>query len=416
MTSPKINWKKFGLIVGFIAIVLLFAFILYYIFFRSFVTPTTPINAVTPSVNKLPPTNINAALPPPVTVVPAGPTPLPTPTITPTPTLSQTATPTGFTSSTPLITTTTMAASIASNGKDLVFYNSSDGKFYRMDNTGKKTPLTDKVFYNVENITWAPNTAKAILEYTDGSKIYYNFDTKEQATLPLQWKDFSFSPGSDKIAFKEMNYEIENRWVSIANPDGTGLQAIESLGSKDADVLITWSPSNQTAALYRESTDATGAKVYFIGLHGENFKALTIDGRDLRAIWSPTGDRLLYSSFSFNSSYNPSLWAANAEGDQIGTRRINFKLATWADKCSFANNTIAYCAVPKNLDSGAGYFPQLADNSPDVIYKLNLDTGAKTKVAEPVGAFSISNLMVSNDEKILYFTDKKTGQIYKIDL
>jgi hypothetical protein len=412
MPWPKINRKKFALIIGFIAIVLIFAFLLYYIFLRPFVAPPTPPPEVVPPA-QLPPTF--GVTPTPSVVVTPPPTP-PAPPVAPPLLISPRATSTGFTASTSLVPKETKGTILAANGQDLLYYEKESGKFFRLDRDGKLSLLTDKLFYNVSEITWAPNTSRTILEYPDGSKIFYDFDTKEQATIPKQWKDFSFSPASDKIVFKEMNYDPDNRWISIASPGGSGLQPIEHLGTKDSDVLVTWSPNNQVVALYRESINANQAEVYFIGLHGENFKSLKVEGQDLRAIWSPEGDRLLYSVFSFNSNYNPSLWAAKAEGEEIGSVRINFKLATWTDKCAFANNTTAYCAAPKTMESGTGYFPELADNIPDLIYKLDLETGIKVKVAEPLGGYTIGKLVVSSDEKYLYFTDKKTNQIYKIDL
>jgi len=414
MALPKINWKKFGLILGFILVVLFLAFIIYYFFFRPLITPSAPTPApVTPVTPTLPPTTI--ITPPGAVVTPPVPGAAPTP-IPPGSQISATATAIGFTAASALISNPTQGLAIASNGRDAVYYEKTSGKFFRLDSSGQTTALTDKTFYNLNKINWAPNTSRAILEYQDGSKVFYDFDTKEQVAIPRQWKDFSFSPDSTKIAFKEMNFDPDNRWVSIANPNGSGLQAVEHLGTQDSDVLVTWSPSNQVVALFRQSVNANQALVYFIGLHEENFKSLKAEGRDLRAIWSPDGSYLLYSVYSFNSNYNPSIWSARALGDTIGEDKINFKLATWADKCAFADNTTVYCAVPKTMDNGTGYFPDLANNTPDIIYKLNLATGAKARVAEPLGGYTISSLTVSKDQKSLYFTDKATGSIYKIDL
>ncbi len=414
MALPKINWKKLALILGFIAVVIVIALILYFVFLQPIVAPVAP--PPPPTAPPPPLANLNVIVtPPPVTVVPppAAPTP---PAIAPPLPISATASPTGFTAITAAVPKETSGVTLAANGQDVLYYDKESSKFFRLDRQGKSTLLSDQAFYNVSKVTWAPNTSAAVLEYADGSKSFYNFLTKEQDPLPSQWKDFSFAPTSDKIAFKEMNFDPENRWVSVANANGSGLRAVENLGTEDSNVLVSWSPNNQVVALFRQSVNADQAQVYFIGLYGENFKSLKVEGRDLRALWSPQGDRLLYSVYSFESNYNPSLWAADAKGDAIGSRRINFKLATWADKCTFADNVTVYCAVPITMDSGTGYFPELADNTPDAIYKLNLDTGAKVKVAQPFGGPTIGTLMISSDQKFLYFTDKNTNQIYKINI
>lgn len=81
---------------------------------------------------------------------------------------------------------------LGSDGK-VQYYNQSDGKFYKIDKDGKVILLSDKVFFSVEDVTWAPGKDKAILEYPDGRKILYNFTTEKQASLPSHWQDFSFS-------------------------------------------------------------------------------------------------------------------------------------------------------------------------------------------------------------------------------
>jgi len=410
----KINWKKLLIIIGFVLLVLAMAFILYYVFFKPLPPPPTPPSPVNVTPPTLPPP-AGLVTPPPVAVVPPVNVTPPAPTITP-PSLSPIASPTGFTTTSSLVRKPTAGVTLASNGVDLLYYEKEAGKFYRVTPDGALTLLTDQVFYNVSKVNWAPNKTKAVLEYPDGSNILYDFETKTQVTLPKQWKDFSFSPDGNKIVFKEINFDPENRWITIANPDGSGRRSIEHLGTVDQNVIIDWSPQGQIAALFYKGYDANRSEVFPIGLYQENFKSLIVEGRDLRIQWSPTGDRLLYSVFNTNSLNKPTLWATNALPDQFGERRINFKLNTWADKCTFADNSTVYCAVPSYLPEGSGYYPELADNIPDLIFKLDLEKGTKTFIAEPLGGPTISQLAVSADKKILYFVYKSTGQISKINL
>jgi len=68
-----------------------------------------------------------------------------------------------------------------------------------------------------------------------------------------------------------------------------------------------------------------------------------------------------------------------------------------------------YCAVPKGLPRGAGLYPDIADSYNDNFYSVNLNTGAKTLIANPIGeqfGYSADNLFVSDDGHWLYFTDQ----------
>jgi hypothetical protein len=112
----------------------------------------------------------------------------------------------------------------------------------------------------------------------------------------------------------------------------------------------------------------------------------------------------------------PKLWIVAAQGDNIGKNRTNLELDTWAEKCTFASNKEIYCAVPNELPKGAGLFPELAKDSKDTLYKIDLSTGIKQQIAVPEGSYNISNLMVSDSQDKLFFTDAKDNEIYKIDI
>jgi len=310
----------------------------------------------------------------------------------------------------------TLGVEIAENGSDLRYYNKNDEKFYRLNSAGDKVLLSDKVFHNVQGVSWAGSQNKAIIEYPDGANIVYNFETKKQITLPAHWKDFEFSPQGDKIVMKSIGLDEKNRWLAISSDDGSQVRAIEQIGTKDASVYPSWSPNNQTIAMYTEGVSFDKQEVFFVGLNNENFKSLTVEGRDFQPKWSPSGDRLLYSVYSSANNLNPSLWISNAQGESIGSGRKELNVSTWAEKCHFANTTDIYCAVPEKLEEGSGLFPELANSTKDNLYKINAITGQKKLIAIPDGDYTISNITISEDERNLYFTDKRSENIYQVKL
>jgi hypothetical protein len=296
------------------------------------------------------------------------------------------------------------------------YYDREDGKFYTIGADGKKVLLSDKVFHSVENVTWAPDKTKAVLEYPDGSKTLYNFDTEKQVTLPAHWKDFSFSPSSDKLISKSIGIDPENRWLVVSNDDGSQAKALEEIGTQDKTVYPSWSPNNQIVALYTEGVDFDRQEVFFVGLNGENFKSTIIEGRGFQSQWSTNGDQLLYSVYNTRDDLKPRLWLVEANGDTIGQNRTSLDIQTWANKCTFATDTEVYCAVPDNLERGAGLFPELADKTQDSLYRIDLTTGTQQLIAVPNGAYNISQIVVPSGQDYLYFTDKFSGSIYKVKL
>ena len=296
------------------------------------------------------------------------------------------------------------------------FYNQSDGKFYRIGPDGKPQVLSDEVFYNVENVTWSPTKNESIIEYPDGSNIYYNFDTSQQSTLPKHWEEFSFSPLGDKIASKSMGLAEENRWLVTSDPEGKNVRLIEPMGNNADRVTMDWSPNKQVVALSRteEAQGADREEVLFVGLNGENFRSMIVEGRDFREKWSPTGQKMLYSVYSARTSFQPELWIVNAEGDSIGSGRKLLNLSTWADKCTFADDRFVYCAVPLQQQIGTGLAPDLLNNTADSLYKIDTKTGIKTEI-ELGGYHTVDELFIGEDNT-LFFTDKNQAGLFTMPL
>lgn len=322
----------------------------------------------------------------------------------------------GLTKTTELNQSPTLAPTLGADGKTLEYYDQAQGKFFQINPDGQIKPLDDTVFHNAQKITWSGDKGKAIIEYPDETKIVYNFDTKKQVTLPKHWKDFDFSPDSQKIVGKSLGLDPDNRWLIVSDTSGGKITALENLGNNEDTVYPSWSPTKQIAAMYVKGVDFNRQEVFFVGLNGENFKSTVIEGRGFDPKWSPSGDKLLYSVYSSDNGMKPNLWVVNASGDAIGSGRKNLKIETWAEKCVYADASEIYCAVPENLPDGAGLYKELAATTKDKLYRINTQTGIKKLIATTDEAFNMSNLIISNNGSNLYFTDQTNQRLHQIRL
>jgi len=308
----------------------------------------------------------------------------------------------------------------ASSQGGVNYYNSSEGRFYRMSADGTISRLSDQRFYAVDKVTWSADGSQAVLEYPDGSNIVYNFNENKQYTLPKELQEFNFSKNGQQIAAEAIGQSEESNWIVTANADGSNIQFVERLGDQAANVDINWSPNNQVVALYRKNINADNQEIIFIGQNQENFQSLTTYGRGFDGQWTPQGDRLLYSVYRSDNGFRPTLWSAEANGDRIGLNNISLSLETWVDKCVVASdNQTAYCAVPNSLPAGSGLYPTLSDGSFDSFYRVDLRSGQSSMIAQPVGeqqGFSGENLFLSPDGQTLYFQDRYTGYLNSLNL
>ncbi|MFH0814647.1 MAG: hypothetical protein V1902_00945 [Candidatus Falkowbacteria bacterium] len=416
---PQIPVKKLLLIFGFIIIVGVIGFFIYYLFFTG-AGPTTPSTTLTEeeisgqALGKLPAKDLTKvstqkaaeqfAAEKKITKVaaPEGKKP-------------DSIAKGGITAVKTLSFDITPSFRVTKTG-GLYSYDASSGAFYKITSTGDKELLTDKIYKNVKNIVWANDDDQAILEFPDGSNILFNFKTGQQTTLPKSWQNFSFSPAGDKIVFKDLDPNPEYSWLAIANPDGSGQKYIDNVGDKAMYVFPEWSPNGQVIALFKSGGTGITTKIQMIGQNQENFQAFDAKGLGFKYDWSPAGDKILYSTYNPVENMDPCLYIVNASPTTVGYNHKKINLKTWVNKCAFGDNDTAYCAVPKELPANAGTTPEIADSIPDYVYKIDLTTGMTSFIAEPEYNYTIDKMTVSPDGDYLYFVDKQTNTLHSIQL
>jgi hypothetical protein len=404
------KYQRVFIIIGFLLLVFVLGYLLFLIFIKpSLPAPVSQVPITATSTGKLPVSGIGGQKTA-VTTTPSG---IPSATTIPAAAAKAAG---GITQAPAINNAATISPTLSGNGTGEQYYNQDDGKFYRVDNSGNVTPLSDQVFHDVSNVVWAPQKNKAIIEYPDNSKILYNFDTQKQTTLPSFWNDIDFSADGSQIVMKSSNIDTENNYLAIANDDGTGAQSIEQIGANADTVYDSWSPNNQSIAMYTQGIDLDRQEVFFVGKNNENFKSTVVEGRGFEPEWSTAGDQLAYSVYSTANDLKPELWAVDAQGDSIGANRRDLGVQTWASKCTFADDSTMYCGVPQTMDTGAGLFPEMAQTTSDSLYQININTGEKKLIAVPDGNYNMSNLSVTSDGSALYFQDDNTKLLHKVQL
>lgn len=407
--------KKILIIAGLAVVVLAFAVAIYYFFFRGFFGPTGNENKNDNTnnsniTNRLPDINSNRVVNKNNGNINGVPT---------LPDISDIADG-GPTKVTPIVDSQTKDGAPTTDRTGYVFYDPITYKFYRVLANGERIEISSKEFYDVQNIAWSPDRQKVILQYPDGSNLYYNFSDGLSVTLPKEMKDPEFTAAGNKIAYKYIGDSAEQQWLAMANPDGSGQQLLEQIGDNADRVDVNWSPDGQVAGIYREGTGLDQEEIYFIGQHGENFKSFTVAGSGFTGAWSPQGDKLLYSVYSTESDYKPALSIVDARGDSVGLNNTDLELNTWPDKCTFGGSAL-YCAVPTDLPTGAGMSRDSAVTTNDNFYSIDLTTGQKSLLAIPYNGpndlgYSADGLYLSPGEDALYFHNAKNGKLEKITL
>lgn len=411
----KLDWQKILVMILFVVAVGLFGFFIYWFFWRTFLYPSATVTTTTTpgQLTEAETGGVRNIYQTPTGTLPEGGTATGTVPSAVVPIFGTTAT---GKQATLLTQYPAYYSALLTNGK-IVYYDRRDGKFYEVDSNGNSTAIGDQVFYNVSNATFDNSGRRAVIEYPDGSNIVYDFTAKKQYTLPAHWADFEFSDTGEKITFKNIGLNPENRFLVTSKYDGSETKIIETIGYNADKVQVNWSPNNQIVATYAEGRDASRSEIYFIGQNNENFKSMVVEGRDFRGLWSPSGNLMVYSVYDPGNDYKPQLWIAGSSGDEVGANRQKISLETWADRCSFASETKLFCSTPQTMPVGAGLEPGVLNNVRDDIWEVDLTTGQKTLVASPDNVGYFNQVMANPDNPDeLYISSRYTDRLYKISL
>ncbi len=303
------------------------------------------------------------------------------------------------------LTSSRVVSPVVSSGSTVQFYDPRDGKFYTISASGEVALLSDVVFPSAETVLFSDNGKVVALEFPDGSNIVYDFEAKKQSTIPAHFEEFSFSKTGDELISKSIG--TGNALVTV-NSDGTQAKAIADMGNNQDKVTLNWSPADDIVA-FSETGAAQSVfgrqEIYLIDKSGNATDTLIVDGGNFSAKWSPSGSGILYSVADFARNQRPSLWFSTTDSSNIGSGRTNLAVETFVEKCTFKDDVTVICAVPRELPDYSGFEPGIV-TSPDDVYQINVTTGRVTLLGSPISGLRMTNLRLSDDQSILYFTDQ----------
>lgn len=321
----------------------------------------------------------------------------------------------GLTSFTTL--TTGFTRTPTATDKGVAYYDPGDGRFYTVDANGNIVRLSDKQFPNAQNVSFAKDATKAVVEFPDGANVVVNLEDDTQVTLPPHWTSFTFTPDGSGIVSKAMGNDPTNRSLVYTSSDGAETRVVATLG-ENADRVIA-SPSTNNDVVGFSRTGSAGQlfgqnQIYLIGNDGEALSSIFVNGSNFTPKWSPDGSQILYSVADAGDEYRPSLWLSDKRGDRKDAIRLRLPVKTTADKCAFVDSGTVYCAVPRTAPANSGATPSLFEGG-DTLVKISLPAGTTSLAAVPEFPVTMRNVSINPDGSAFYFQDA-LGRINTIRL
>ncbi|OGI22080.1 MAG: hypothetical protein A2808_03585 [Candidatus Moranbacteria bacterium RIFCSPHIGHO2_01_FULL_55_24] len=307
-------------------------------------------------------------------------------------------------------------------GDEKVYYYSFDDKALKKATLeGKdKSVLLSNLPGEPSRIVWSPKRDKALLSIKlDGRNIWHTADlqTKSLVALKPEVTRVAWTNLGDKIFYLYTDPKNSERSLNIANPDGSSWKELAKLGARDAYLSAVpqsssvsfWSRPNalEKTVLESVSSDGTGRKTLFGDGYGSDY------------LWSPDGEKIVMSGSSEKGGNTLSVSLLNKNGGEARS----LALPTLVSKIVWSRDSaFLYYALPGGLPENAtlpnDYFEKSLATK-DTFWKMDIETGKKTRLLEPkdvAQSFDSTDLFLSSEEDALFFTDRQSGRLHRIDL
>ncbi|MBI2439397.1 MAG: hypothetical protein HYV45_02255 [Candidatus Moranbacteria bacterium] len=312
------------------------------------------------------------------------------------------------------------SADVLENG-EVIYYSLDDRSFKKASSEGKdKTILLSNLPSDPLRVVWSPKKDRvlALLQQTSGPARWHFIDLTTKTLTPLKndvgrltWDNLG-----DKIFYQYTDQKSDKRTLNTSNPDGTNWKEITPLRH---DSYIAPVPRSISVSFWNKPNALEKTFFETASLSGENRRLLLAEKFGADYLWSPNGERILVSLTEEKGGHRTSLGVMNSNGGEFQ----NLQIPTLISKTIWSkDNRTVYFSLPGSLPENAmlpnDYFEKSL-HTKDTFWKMDVLTGKKTRIVdlkEVANAFDSNNLLLSRNEESLFFIDRVTKQLFRIDL
>jgi len=320
----------------------------------------------------------------------------------------------------PSINESVMGVVIGSN--DFLYYYSFDDKALKKATLeGKdKVVLMSNLPGTPTRILWSPKKDKALLflKQENGKSLWHFAELNTKTLVPLKEEisRIAWDNLGEKIFYQYTDLVTQERTLNSANPDGTGWKKLTVL---NFETFIAPVPKSMDVAFWSRPNAFESTSLFRMNFSGDNRKSLLAEKFGADYLWSPNGEKILVSMNSEKGGKAVSLSIMNASGGELK----DLMLPTLISKVVWSRDskTIYYAlpgSIPENSVLPNDYFEKPVYTK-DTFWKMDITTGKKarlTELKEVTQGFDSIDLGLSSKEDTLFFTDRSTKRLYRIDL
>ena len=297
------------------------------------------------------------------------------------------------------------------------YYSTINGNVWQsnFDGTGLMQ-ISSVELQNLEKVLWSFDKTKVISIFDkDGQikKYFYDYTTDQSIDLneSIQW--ISWAPLENKVVYQFYDPDTKINKISIANPDDSDRQYI--FNTRIKNLIVEW-PSEDQISIRTRPSGLAESIVYTLNPSTKALKEVLGDRYGLSALWSPQGNKILFSETD-EQGKNLKLKVADKDGQTV--RKLD--VVTLPEKCVWSQDErIVFCAVPRVISNEVvlpdDYYKGVFSGTDD-FWSINIETKEKTLLVETYQTkedFDAYQLFLDDGESYLFFVNKKDGLLYSL--
>ncbi len=300
----------------------------------------------------------------------------------------------------------------------LKYYSAEDGTLWSAGENSKKQ-ISDTELTGLIDVFWSENGKKAITKFKkDDKTFFYFYDHEKQEGLRL--KDgidtITWDLAGNKVFYKYYDPSSDKRTLNISNPDGTEWKSLADLAIKY--VSITQIPTVSLLSFWNAPAAEEETQLQTVGLAGGEVQTIFKGRYGADYLWSPDGKQALISSLANKDGKMVTLGLVTLEGSYT-----ELNIPTMVSKCVWSSDgKFIYYALPGGIPDGAvmpNDYQTKRFVTQDTFWKLDITTGKKERIIEAsdiTEKYDSSQMLLSENKKMLYFVNRIDGKIYSIEL
>ncbi|MEI7749733.1 MAG: hypothetical protein WCJ25_01910 [Candidatus Moraniibacteriota bacterium] len=308
---------------------------------------------------------------------------------------------------------------VAIDDSHITYFNNRSLKRASLGGGGEEVLIKDLPGKILQAI-WSPDKTKALVLFgTDSGEQWFLLTLTDGSVKPLKPGIASptWSNLSERIFYLYSDPSGKKTEIDSAKPDGTDWKTLSPIAIRNA--VLAAVPSSATLSFWNAPSAFEETSLSTVPVSGGDTTKIFSGKFGTDYSWSPDGTKILISNTISKGGSEVRLGIANQNGGEFRT----VQAPTIISKTVWSKDgkTVYYAlplSIPENAVLPNDYFSRPI-HTQDSFWKMDVTTGKSDRLVDPSkidGGYDSIDLFLDQNETYLYFTDRTSGKLYRIQL